>query len=113
MAGFFNLKDNNGFSFDDLFMWPADVLWGGKDKDPIFGGLYDDDTMSGMLDALKEVQGKYAEYRPEVANARTDAMNQALNLYSPANNRLKQMYGQGVDLTVTNPVAGLNRKTGA
>lgn len=100
------LEDNNGFSWDDIFMWPADILWGGKENGPIFGGLYDDGKEEALTDAMRDAQQMYADYRPQNAQARTGALNQAMQLFGPANDRLEYMYGPGagVDLQFENPL---------
>lgn len=98
--------------FDKITAWPNDFIWGGKENAPFQGARFDDDYEQAMVDALKDAQEQYTQYRPEIAGARIDGLNQALGMFGPANAQLQAMYGPqaGVDLSVESPLDGLFAK---
>ncbi len=64
-------------------------------KVPVIGGLFNDDAADAKLKMLHEMAVAYQAQRPELAQGQTNALNQTLQAYAPANNMLGAMYGPG------------------
>lgn len=90
-------KGSNGF-LDNVFAWPADILWGGKENDPIIGNAYTGNKQKAVVDAMKDAEQQYEAYRPDMAASRVQGLDQVLGLYQPANNYLGYLYGSGAQL---------------
>lgn len=51
------------------------------------------DDANNTITAMKQAAGKYDQYRPELMQARMNALNTALGAFSPVNTALGRMYG--------------------
>lgn len=68
---------------------------------PLIGGFFDDPAAEAKQKALGQLAAAYQAQRPEMAQSQTNALNQTLGAYAPANNMMGQMYGPSAmqDLT--------------
>ena len=68
---------------------------------PIVGSLFSDPAAEAKTKALGKLAAAYQAQRPELAQTQTNALNQQLQAFAPANNMLGEMYGPSAmqDLT--------------
>lgn len=65
--------------------------------------LFENPAENAKLDAMRQMQAAYEQYRPEVYQARLNALRQSMGAFQPANQLLQQMYGTSVPLNFQDP----------
>jgi hypothetical protein len=88
---------------------------------PLFGNFIADPANEKKRGSMHNMALAYQAYRPEVAQARMQALNNQMSMFAPLNAMLGQMYGQGAqfDLSkatqspLTNRAMNLGAPTGA
>ena len=82
---------------------------------PGMAGLRRSDQEKAMVQALQQSAQDYQQYRPEIAQARMQALQQSLSLLDPYNRALEEMYGPGAapdySQLLQNPMAGIHERT--
>ena len=79
-------------------------------------GLKKSPQDQALLNQMNQTAMNYDAYRPQIAQARMDAMNQAFQLMSPYSKMMEQMYGPGAvpDYSqMQNPLAGVHMSGGS
>ena len=93
-----------GDLFSGAIGMPFDALGIEKYNLPIVGpGLFGNPAADAKVEAMERAKQATAQYRPEVLEARMNALRQALGAFAPAAQHLQQMYGTAPSLGAQNP----------
>lgn len=77
----------------DILGMPAEMMGINPSTIPIVGGLFGDPAMEAHSEQLRNIAAAYQQMRPEVAQAKSQAIQNSLGALAPANNMLAMMYG--------------------
>jgi hypothetical protein len=67
----------------------------GMHKLPFVGGMFENPDEAQQREQMHNMALAYSAYRPELAQARMNALGNQMSLYQPAVNSLMGMYGPG------------------
>lgn len=70
-------------------------IQGWLDPGDALGMQREREAQEQLQQRFKEMEQKYAQYRPEAAQSRMNALNQQLGAFGPINDLLERMYGPG------------------
>lgn len=68
---------------------------------PLVGNFFDNPNEGRMTQQMHQAGLNYQAYRPELANARLNALNQQASMFRPVHAMLGQMYGPQAQMDMT------------
>lgn len=72
-------------------------------KTPLFGQFFENPNETRLKQSMQEAGTIMQAYRPEMADARQQALQTQLNALAPANRALTEMYGPGAAMDLQAP----------